>query len=124
MIAMMFEVRPRPGRREAYLDRAAALRPLVEQIDGFISIERFQSLSDPEKLLSLGFFRDEAALTAWLTHATHRSAQTAGREGIFEDYRLRVAAVVRDYGMHDRTQAPVDSRCHHREAEVQREPGG
>ena len=113
MIAMIFEVRPKPGRRDDYLSRAAELRPLVEAIDGFVSIERFQSLAEPDKLLSLAFFRDEAALTQWRTHAHHRRAQAAGRNGIFADYRLRVAGVIRDYSLTDRAQAPADSRAAH-----------
>ena len=113
MMVVIFEVEPAAGRRQAYLDAAAALKPLLEHIDGFISIERFQSLSQPGKLLSLSFWRDEAAVTAWRNLEAHRRTQAAGRGGIFADYRLRVAGVVRDYGMHDRTQAPPDSRMAH-----------
>ena len=110
MIAVIFEVVPAPGQRDAYLDTAAGLRPLLDGIDGFISIERFQSLSDPGRILSLSFWRDEAAVRQWRNLPPHRSAQAAGREAIFADYRLRVAAVVRDYGMSDREQVPEDSR--------------
>jgi heme-degrading monooxygenase HmoA len=106
MIAVIFEVRPRAGHRAAYLDIAAALRPALAQMDGFISIERFESLSDPGRMLSLSFWRDEAAVRRWREHADHRAAQRAGRESIFEDYRLRIATVERDYGMTDRVQAP------------------
>ena len=106
MIAVIFEVRPRPGRRDDYLDLAAELRPQLDHIDGFISIERFQSLVDPGKMLSLSFWRDEAAVRRWREHAEHRAAQRAGRDDIFADYRLRVAHVVRDYGMNDRAQVP------------------
>ena len=113
MIAVIFEVLPAPGQREAYLGAAAALRPLLEQIDGFISIERFQSLSAPGKLLSLSFWRDEAAVAHWRQTEAHRATQQAGRHHIFADYRLRVATVVRDYGLHDRAQAPADSRSVH-----------
>jgi heme-degrading monooxygenase HmoA len=113
MMAVIFEVEPAVGRRQAYLDAAAALEPLLEHIDGFISIERFQSLSRPDKLLSLSFWRDEAAVTAWRNLEAHRRTQAAGRGGILADYRLRVAGVVRDYGMHDRAQAPSDSRVAH-----------
>ena len=113
MIAVLFEVRPAPGKRDAYLTLAASLAPELAQIDGFLSIERFQSLSDPDKLLSLSFWRDEAAVEAFRTQTRHRAAQTAGRTTIFHDYRLRVATVERDYGLQDRTEAPADSRKAH-----------
>jgi heme-degrading monooxygenase HmoA len=106
MIAVIFEVRPRAGQRAAYLEMAAALRPALARIDGFISIERFESLSEPGKMLSLSFWRDETAVRQWREHAEHRAAQRAGRDTVFEDYRLRIATVVRDYGMNDRSQAP------------------
>jgi heme-degrading monooxygenase HmoA len=112
MIAVIFEVVPAADRMDAYLDTAARLRPLLEGIDGFISIERFQSLADPSRILSLSFWRDEEAVRQWRNLSPHRCAQRAGREAIFADYRLRVAAVVRDYGMNDRDQAPEDSRHH------------
>ena len=110
MIAVMFEVEPKPGQRDAYLAIAAELRPLLDQIDGFFSIERFESLSQPGKLLSLSFWRDETAVAAWRKLEAHRQAQSAGRETIFADYRLRIGAVVRDYEMLDRAEAPPDSR--------------
>jgi heme-degrading monooxygenase HmoA len=113
MIAVIFEVVPKPERRQDYLDLAAKLRPLLERIDGFISIERFESLSEPGKILSLSFFRDEAAVEAWRNTGAHRAAQAKGRAQVFADYRLRIAEVVRDYGMHDRSQAPGDSRAAH-----------
>lgn len=113
MMAVIFEVLPAPGRKDAYLAAAVALRPLLEQVDGFISIERFESLSEPGKLLSLSFWRDEEAVARWRQVEAHRGTQQAGRAGIFADYRLRVAAVVRDYGLHDRAQAPADSRKVH-----------
>lgn len=113
MMAVIFEVQPAPGQQDAYLQAAAALRPLLEQIDGFISIERFQSLSDPGKLLSLSFWRDEAAVARWRQMDAHRDTQQRGRAHVFSDYRLRVAAVVRDYGLNDRAQAPLDSRAAH-----------
>lgn len=113
MIAVIFEVWPHPQAKQTYLDLAASLRPLLDQIDGFISIERFQSLSAPEKLLSLSFFRDEAAIAQWRQLEAHRAAQAAGRGAVFADYRLRIAAVVRDYGLHEREQAPADSRARH-----------
>jgi heme-degrading monooxygenase HmoA len=113
MIAVIFDVWPAPDRKQNYLDLAAALRPLLEQIDGFISIERFESLSEPGKILSLSFFRDEAAVQAWRNTMEHRAAQAQGRAGVFRDYRLRIAGVIRDYGMHQREQAPADSRARH-----------
>jgi heme-degrading monooxygenase HmoA len=115
MIAVIFEVWPAAGRKDDYLGLAASLRRDLDGIDGFISVERFQSLTDPDKLLSLSFWRDEAAVRAWRTNAAHRPAQQAGRGGIFADYRLRIAAVVRDYGMTERAQAPEDSRAVHDE---------
>ena len=113
MIAVIFEVYPDPDRRTEYLDLAAKMRPLVEQIDGFISVERFQSLTDPDKLLSISIFRDEEALEEWRKLTAHRGAQQRGRDTIFRDYRLRVAHVLRDYGMNERDEAPVDSRAVH-----------
>ena len=113
MMAVIFEVTPAPGQRGAYLEAAAALKPLLAQIDGFVSIERFESLSEPGKLLSLSFWRDEEAVARWRQQEAHRSTQAAGRDHVFADYRLRVAAVVRDYGMHNRAQAPADSRMVH-----------
>lgn len=113
MIAVIFEVEPAEGRRDTYLDIAARLKPELEAIDGFISVERFESLTNPGKMLSLSFFRDEAAVAAWRNTEDHRHAQTAGRGGVFADYRLRVAAVLRDYGMTEREEAPEDSRATH-----------
>ncbi len=113
MIAVIFEVTPADGRTEGYLDIAANLRSELETIDGFISVERFQSLTNPEKLLSLSFFRDEDAVKAWRNVSAHRQAQAAGRSGIFADYRLRIASVIRDYGMDERDEAPQDSRAAH-----------
>jgi heme-degrading monooxygenase HmoA len=113
MIAVIFEVWPHADRRQDYFDLAAELRPLLMQIDGFLSIERFESLSEPGKLLSLSFWRDENAVAAWRNLEAHRAAQEAGRGGIFANYRLRVADVLRDYGMKERAQAPADSRAKH-----------
>ena len=110
MIAVIFEVWPGADRKADYLGMAAQLRPLLEQIDGFISVERFVSITDPAKMLSLSFFRDEAAVVAWRNTAAHREAQAAGRGGVFANYRLRIASVIRDYGMTERDQAPADSR--------------
>lgn len=110
MIAVIFEVWPGEGEKQHYLDIAAQLRPLLDEIEGFISIERFESLVEPGKLLSLSFWRDEAAVAQWRTLEAHRAAQAKGRGGVFANYRLRIASVVRDYGMTDRAQAPSDSR--------------
>lgn len=106
MIAVIFEVWPNVEKRQDYFDFAAALRPELEKIDGFVSVERFASLSDEGKILSLSFWRDEAAVAAWRRHIMHREAQAAGRNEIFRDYRLRVVSVIRNYGMHDRKDAP------------------
>ena len=111
MIAVIFEAKPYPDARQRYLDLAAELRPLLDGIDGFLSIERFESLTEPGKILSLSFWRDEAAVTAWRALPPHRAAQAQGRAEVFEDYRLRIAQVVRDYGLTDRAQAPQDSRA-------------
>nr|WMC97686.1 antibiotic biosynthesis monooxygenase [Aminobacter aminovorans] len=113
MIAVIFEVEPAEGRRDAYLGIAADLRPLLQSIDGFLSIERFQSLADPKRLLSLSFWRDEEAVEAWRNTEEHRQAQMAGRGGVFSGYRLRIAHVVRDYGLNERAEAPGDSRDVH-----------
>lgn len=115
MIAVIFEVFPDPERKENYLEIAAALREELETVDGFISVERFQSLTDETKLLSLSFFRDEAAVENWRNRVPHRGAQTKGRAGVFLNYRLRVANVIRDYGMFERDQAPEDSKSRHSE---------
>ena len=113
MIAVIFEVQPKPDRREQYLDAAARLRPVLESIDGFVSVERFESLTTPGKILSLSIWRDEEAVRQWRNVEEHRRTQAAGRTSIFADYRLRVASVIRDYGMNDREKAPDDSRRAH-----------
>ena len=113
MIAVIFEVEPHPDRRQAYLDAAARLKPLLETIDGFVSVERFESLTNPGKILSLSIWRDERAVARWRNLEEHRRTQAAGRKAIFAGYRLRVAQVIRDYGMDDRAQAPDDSRAAH-----------
>jgi heme-degrading monooxygenase HmoA len=115
MIAVIFEVIPAEDKREAYLKTAAALRPHLEKIDGFISVERFESLTQPGKLLSLSFWRDEEAVKQWRNLEVHRQAQAKGRGSFFADYRLRVAGVIRDYGLNEREQAPDDSRSVHGE---------
>ncbi len=116
MIAVIFEVCPHAASKPDYLATAAALAPLLKDMDGFISIERFQSLSDPARILSLSFWRDEAAVAAWRNTPAHREAQAAGRAHIFSDYRLRIAAVIRDYGLTERDEAPADSRRAHASA--------
>lgn len=106
MIAVIFEFRPGDGKLGRYLDLAAEMKKEVEAIDGFISVERFESIHEKGKYVSLSFWRDEAAVEAWREHLKHRAAQGEGRAGIFSDYRLRVARVLRDYGPKDRGQAP------------------
>ena len=113
MIAVIFEVVPAPGRKQEYLDIAASLRPALAKIDGFVSIERFESLTDKGKILSLSIWHDEDAVRRWRQFEGHRLAQAKGRDGIFADYRLRVASVVRDYGMFQRDEVPADSRATH-----------
>jgi heme-degrading monooxygenase HmoA len=113
MIAVIFEVVPATGRKQEYLDLAEKLRPELEKMDGFISIERFESFTNKGKLLSLSIWRDEEAVRRWRQFEGHRLAQAKGRAGIFADYRLRVASVIRDYGMSEREQAPADSRAVH-----------
>ena len=113
MIAVIFEVIPAAGRRQDYLDLAAALTPELQKLDGFISIERFASLTNEGKMLSISFWRDEEAVERWRNLEGHRAAQAKGRAGVFADYRLRVASVIRDYGMFEREQAPKDSRAVH-----------
>ena len=111
MIAVIFELEPADAER--YFALAGDLRPELEAIDGFISIERFRSVGDPNRYLSLSFFRDEAAVRAWRNRPGHRAAQAEGRAGVLADYRLRVAEVIRDYGMTRREEAPDDSRAAH-----------
>jgi len=113
MIVIIFESRPHADQRDRYLDAAARLKPLLAGIDGFISVERFESLTEPGKILSLSFWRDEDAVRAWRNIEAHRGAQAAGRDGVFTDYRLRVASVIRDYGKTERGEAPPDSRERH-----------
>ena len=113
MIAVIFEVWPADGRKQTYLDIAAKLKPELEQIDGFISIERFESISAPGNFVSLSFWRDEEAVRNWRNVQKHREAQAKGRGGIFTKYRLRVAQVLRDYTMDKRDEAPRDSRGFH-----------
>ena len=113
MIAVIFEAIPAAGKKQAYLDIAAQLRPKLDSINGFISIERFHSIGDPEKILSLSFWENEEAVTQWRNTEMHRHAQEQGRHSVFNDYRLRVANVLRDYGMNSRAEVPVDSKQIH-----------
>jgi len=113
MIAVIFEAWPADGHEQRYLDLAAALRKDLDKIDGFLSVERFESLTEPGKLLSLSFFSDEDAVRAWRNLPGHRATQAHGRSGVFADYRLRVAGVLRDYGLTNRDEAPDDSRNAH-----------
>lgn len=113
MIAVIFEVEPAEGRAPEYFDIALEMRPLLEQVEGFISVERFESLTQKGKFLSLSFFEDEDAVLRWRKLAAHRKSQAQGRYGLFAGYRLRVAHVVRDYGLHDRAEAPDDSKAIH-----------
>jgi len=115
MIAVIFEVVPAPGQRDRYLDIAASLKARLASTPGFISIERFQSLTNPDKVLSLSLWENEEAVATWRNTAEHRGAQALGRTSVFADYRLRVAHVLRDYGMTEREQVPTDSyEYHHR----------
>ena len=109
MIAVIFELEPRAGQEQRYFDIAAALKPVLEQTDGFISVERFESLARPGCYLSLSFWRDEDAVRCWRNERCHRQGQQEGRSTVFADYRLRVSAVLRDYGLHEREQTPADS---------------
>jgi heme-degrading monooxygenase HmoA len=113
MIAVIFEVQPAAGKAAEYFEIAASLRPALEKLDGFISIERFESVTTRGKFVSISFWRDEAAVAAWRNVEGHRMAQARGRDGIFADYRIRVANVMRDYSMNSRAEAPADSREAH-----------
>jgi heme-degrading monooxygenase HmoA len=113
MIAVIFEVWPKPENHQEYFDLAADLKPILQTIDGFISVERFESLTEKGKILSLSFWRDEDAVKAWRNTMEHRRTQAKGRAKIFADYHLRIASVIRDYGMTERDQAPQDSRAMH-----------
>jgi heme-degrading monooxygenase HmoA len=113
MIAVIFEFQPAEGQTAEYFDLAGSLRKELDSVDGFLSIERFESVTSPGKFVSLSFWRDEEALARWRNIEKHREAQARGRGGVFSDYRLRVASVIRDYGMSERSQAPADSRERH-----------
>ena len=124
MIAVIFEVEPSESGRSEYFRLAEELRPLLATIDGFISIERFESLTQPGRILSLSFWRDEAAVAAWRSMEAHRAAQAAGRAGVFRDYRLRIGHIVRDYGLHQRDTAPPDSLQFHAPDQFSAAPEG
>ncbi len=111
MLAVLFEVTPRPGLAQRYFDIAADLRPALEAIDGFVSVERFQSLGRPDVFLSLSYWRSEAAISVWRNQACHRGGQREGRESVFSEYRIRVVSVERDYSLHNRAEAPLDSNA-------------
>lgn len=113
MIAVIFEVFPKEENKQEYLDIAANLKPMLRDIDGFISIERFASLQDPNKVLSLSFWRDEESIENWRNKAMHREGQASGLHHIFSDFRIRVGQIIRDYSLDDREQAPSDSNKHH-----------
>ncbi len=119
MIAVIFEVWIDDKQKSTYLDLATELRPLLDDIDGFISIERFESIYEQGKMLSLSFWRDEEAIATWRRLEAHRRTQAKGRSEVFEDYRLRIAGVIRDYGMNERQQAPTDSQLFHDHTENQ-----
>jgi len=114
MIAVIFKAIPADGQWDAYLDIAASLKPELITMEGFISIERYQSLSQPGKVLSLSFWKDESSILKWRNLESHRAAQKLGRKSIFDHYRIRIAYVERDYSMTERQQAPTDSKkIHH-----------
>ena len=113
MIAVIFEVWPSPDHKDSYLNLAAALRKELESIEGFISVERFESITEQGKMLSLSFFKDESSVVQWRNSLAHRRAQELGKGCYFTNYRLRIAEVQRDYGPADRDQAPADSREAH-----------
>jgi heme-degrading monooxygenase HmoA len=113
MIAVIFEAIPANGKWDDYLNLAARLKPELQKMDGFISVERFQSLTDSRKILSLSFWKDEKSISQWRNLESHRMAQKSGRNTIFEDYRIRIANVSRDYGLENREQAPADSKLIH-----------
>jgi heme-degrading monooxygenase HmoA len=109
MIAIIFEVTPNVGKADDYFAEAAKLKATLETMEGFISVERFQSVTTQGKFLSLSFWENEEAVKHWRNHPGHRATQAMGRNTIFKDYRLRVASIIRDYGMYDRDEAPKDS---------------
>ena len=113
MIAVLFESKPHPGKKDAYLDAGAKLGPVVEHFDGFLGIERFESITNPGKVMAISYWRDEECVQKWRNLEIHRKIQDTSRRTIFADYRLRVAKIIRDYTMNDRSQAPEDSKTAH-----------
>ena len=113
MVAVIFEFTPAPGRFPDYMALVETLKPELAKADGFISLERFESITTRGKFVSLQFWRDEESVTKWRNLQKHREAQKKGRGGIFASYRLRIARVIRDYTMDDRAQAPADSVAVH-----------
>ncbi len=113
MIAVIFEFTPAPGRFSDYMDLVGQLKPELDKAEGFISLERFESITAPGKFVSLQFWRDEESVAKWRNVQKHREAQKRGRGGIFTSYRLRIAGVIRDYTMDGRGQAPADSVAAH-----------
>ena len=113
MIAVIFEFTPAPGRFTDYMALVAQLKPELDKADGFLSLERFESITTPGKFVSLQFWRDEASVAKWRNLQKHREAQKQGRGGIFAAYRLRIAGVLRDYGMDERAETPPDSVAAH-----------
>ena len=109
MIAVIFEVEAKDGQAQRYFELAGMLRPELEKIDGFVSVERFESLTNKGKYVSLSFWRDEAAVQAWRSQQGQQAAQAAGKNGIFKDFRIRGAQVLRDYTLQDRLSAPATS---------------
>lgn len=113
MIAVIFEFTPAAGRFPEYLQLVEQLAPELEKAEGFVSLERYESITAPGKYVSLQFWKDEASVRKWRNAQLHREAQKKGRGGIFASYRLRIAGVVRDYTLEARAQAPADSVAVH-----------
>jgi heme-degrading monooxygenase HmoA len=96
MFAVIFEVEPRKGQFDRYLEIARLLRPELERIDGFIDNERFASQRFAGRVLSLSTWRDEKAVIRWRTLAIHHRMQEMGRFEVFTHYHLRVAEIATD----------------------------
>lgn len=105
MIVVVFQVTMREGQEQRYFDLAAELRPELEKIEGFVSVERFQSLATPGKYVSLSFWRDEEAVRRWRSQGAHRIAQELGKKEIFADFRISIGHLVRDYTLAERAAA-------------------
>jgi heme-degrading monooxygenase HmoA len=101
MFAVIFEVQPKKGRQDQYLELAKFLKPELERIDGFIDNERFASRQIEGRVLSLSTWRDEKAVIRWRTLAVHHGVQEKGRTEVFADYHLRVGEITSD------TQVPA-----------------